>query len=197
MACKYNAYKSLYLGLDIKDVEEEYKPENKHLKPLQEEGKFASLYPKEWIDYIAAKRIEINSVTEALNDNQKFWDWVIDKLRTRFTTWDYTRAVDIPEYVMPKTLQSLNENIENIGTAILKKRVEKLKKSLSHIGPGLLFDRTDRVLQEQKQRTKGSDDIMTISKYEREIAKQSRYIIESALKPFLDKIIDLNNHLCE
>jgi hypothetical protein len=32
---------------------------------------------------------------------------------------------------------------------------------------------------------------MTIGKYEQEIAKQSRHIIGSALKPFLDKIIDL------
>jgi hypothetical protein len=32
---------------------------------------------------------------------------------------------------------------------------------------------------------------MTIGKYEEEIAKYSRHIIELALKPFLDKIIDL------
>ena len=184
------------LGLDIKDVEEEYKPENKHLKPLQEqEGKFAGLYPKEWIDYITTKRVEINSVTEALNDNEKFWDWILNKFRTRFTNWDYTRAVDIPEYVMPKTLESLNENIEKAGTTILKKQVEKLKKNLSDIGPGLLFDRTDKVLQERG--TKRSDDIMTIRKYEEAIAEQSQNIIESALKPFLDRIKDLNNQLYE
>ena len=95
---------------------------------------------------------------------------------------------------MPKTLQSLNESIEKSGTAILKKRVEKLKKRLSHIGPGLLFDRTDRVLQ--KQQTKdGIGDIMTISEYEEAIAKQSRQIVESALRPLLDRIKDLNNHL--
>jgi hypothetical protein len=56
------------LGLAIEDVEEEYKPENKHLKPLELAGKLAGLYPKEWIDYITSKRIEINSVTEALNE---------------------------------------------------------------------------------------------------------------------------------
>jgi hypothetical protein len=180
------------LGLDIKDVEEGYKPGN-HLEPLEQVGKLAGLYPKEWIDYITTKRIEINSITEALNDNEKFWDWIVGKLRARFTDWDYTRAVSIPDYVMPKPLQSLNENIEKIGTVILKKRVEKLKKRLSHIGPGLLFDRTDRVLQEQG--TNGSDDIVTIRKYEKAIAKQSQSIIESALKPFLDKIKDLNNYL--
>jgi hypothetical protein len=27
---------------------------------------------------------------------------MVEKLRIRFTNWDYTRAVDIPEYVIPK-----------------------------------------------------------------------------------------------
>jgi hypothetical protein len=179
------------LGLDIEDVEEGYKPGN-HLEPLEQGGKFAGLYPQEWIEYIRTKRIEINSVTEALNDNEKFWDLIVNKFRTRFTNWDYTRAVHIPEYVMPKTLQLLNENIEKIGTTILKKHVEKLNNRLSNVGPGLLFDRTDKVLQEQA--TNGND-VMTIGKYEQAIAKQAQNIIELALKPFLDKIKDLNNHL--
>jgi 5S rRNA maturation endonuclease (ribonuclease M5) len=58
------------LELDIKGVEEQYTPENKHLKPLEHGGKLAGLYPKEWIGYVATKRVEINSVTEELNDNQ-------------------------------------------------------------------------------------------------------------------------------
>jgi hypothetical protein len=180
------------LELHIEDVEEEYRPGN-HLEPLQQGEKLAGLYRKEWIDYITTKRIEINSVTEALDDNEKFWNWIVNKLRARFTNWDYTRAVDISEYVMPKPVQLLNENIEKSGTSILKKRREKLRKRLSDISPGLLFDRTDKVLQEQ--RTNGNDNIMTIGKYEEAIAKQSQNIIELALKPILDKIKDLNNHL--
>jgi hypothetical protein len=186
------------LGLDIEDVEEEYKPGCNHLKPLQQGGELSSLYPKEWIDYVATKRVEINSVTEALNDNEKFWDWIVEKLRTRFTNWDYTRAVDVPEYVIPKPLETLNEDIEKIGTEMLKERREKLRESLSDIGPGLLFDRTDRVLQETKKGKKEGDiTLMTISKYEKSIAKQSRHIIESneMLKLFLAKIEDLNNQL--
>jgi hypothetical protein len=71
-----------------------------------------------------------------------------------------------------------------------------LRKSLSDIGPGLLFDRTDKVLQEEETK-QGNDDIMTISKYEKLIAQQSRHIIESneILKIFLAKIEDLNNQL--
>jgi DNA topoisomerase VI subunit A len=67
------------LGLDVKDVEEEYGPENKHLKPLQQGGKLSGVYPKEWIDYITTKRVEINSITEALNDNERFWNWIVNK----------------------------------------------------------------------------------------------------------------------
>ena len=76
----------------------------------------------------------------------------------------------------------------------IRKRREELSENLSHIGPGLLFDRTDKAFRKQGAK-KGNNVIMTISKYEEAIAEQSRRIIESALKPFLDKIEDLNNHL--
>jgi len=90
----------------------------------------------------------------------------------------------------------LNEEFKKIGTAILKKRLDKLSKNLSDISPGLLFDRTDKVLKEQGTK-QDNDVIMTISKYEEEITKQSRHIIESneTSKSFLDKIRDLNNQL--
>jgi len=180
------------LGLGVEDVEEEYRPGN-HLEPLEQGGKLASLYPQEWIEYIRTKRIEINSVTEELNDNEKFWNWIVNKFRTKFTNWDYTRAADIPEYVIPKPLELLNENFKKIGAAILEKRLQKLRDSLSNIGPGLLFDGTDKVLQEQV------DTIMTIDKYEEAIAEQCRRIIESneTLRSLLSNIEDLNNRLIE
>jgi hemerythrin-like domain-containing protein len=93
----------------------------------------------------------------------------------------------------------LNENFEKIGTDIFKKQREKLSEKLSDIGPGLLFDRTDRVLQETKKGKEEDNDnsIMTIRKYEEAIAEHSQHIIESdeTLKPFLDKIEDLDNQL--
>jgi hypothetical protein len=184
------------LGLDIEDVEEEYKP-GTHLDPLKPDGKMYGIYPPEWIDYIATKRVEINSVTEALNDNQRFWDWIVNKLRANFTNWDYTRAVDTPEYVKPRALESLNETVEQIGIAKLRKPREELRDKLSGIGPGFLFDRTDKVLQEHRLKTGQGDGIMTIAKYEEAIVDQSRRVIESdeILKPFLEKIEDLNHQL--
>ena len=188
------------LGFDIGDVQEEYKP-GSHLGPLEYGGEMYGVYPSGWIDYVRTKRVEINSVTEALDDNQKFWKWIVNKLRETFTDWDYTRAVDTPEYVRPKALESLNETVEEIGTAKLKERREELRDKLSDIGPGFLFDRTDKVLTEQRLKTGKGDAIMTIAKYEEAIVDQSRRIIESdeILKPFLEEIEDLDNELqsCE
>jgi hypothetical protein len=185
------------LGLDIKGVEEEYKP-GSHLDPLSKyDGKMYGVYSADWIDYITTKRVEINSVTEALKDNEKFWNWILEKLRAKFTDWDYTRAVDTPEYVKPKALESLNETIEKIGTTKLKERREQLRDKISDIGPGFLFDKTDKLLQEQRLKTGKGDGMMTIAKYEETIVDQSRRIIESdeTLKPFLEEIEDLDNEL--
>jgi hypothetical protein len=178
------------LGLDIEDVEEEYKPGN-HLKPLQEGGELANMYPEDWVDYVENRRVEINSVVTELDDNAKFWEWIVQKLRDRFDTRNYNRAVDVPEYVMPKCLEYLTEEIKEKGIAILKQHREKLQERLSDIGPGFLFDRTDKVLLKKGD----DDDSMTISKYEQTLADQLRHIIESdkTMKPSLDKICDLAN----
>jgi hypothetical protein len=179
------------LGLDIEDVEEQYKPRGNHLKPLQEGGELADVYPQDWVDYVEDTRVEINSVVTELDDNAKFWEWIVQKLRDRFDTRNYNRAVDIPEYVMPKCFESLTKKLEKIGSGILKEQRLKLQDHLSGIGPGFLFDRTDKVLLNKR------DDIMTINKYEQTLAHQSRHIIESdeVMKQILHKIEDLNNQL--
>jgi hypothetical protein len=84
-----------------------------------------------------------------------------------------------------------------MGTAALKETRKKLRDKLSDIGPGLLFDRTDRSLQKRRLKTGKGHAIMTIAKYEEAITEQSRRIIESdeILKPFLEKIDDLNHQL--
>jgi hypothetical protein len=144
------------------------------------------------VRYVEDKRIEINSIVEALNDNSRFLEWIIKKLRDHFTNRDYNRAVDVPEYVMPKCLESLNQQVKEKGIAVLKQRRLKLQDRLSDIGPGFLFDRTDKALLKKRR-----NNIMTISKYEQTLTDQSQHIIESdeIMKPILDKIEDLDNDL--
>ena len=180
------------LGLDIRDVEEKYKPGN-HLKILQDGGELADVYPKYWVDYIEHARIEINSVITALDDNEKFWNWITGKLRDQFDKRNYNRAVNIPEYVVPECLESLNNMIKEKGVGLFKKRRAELQKRLSKIEPGFLFDRTDRVLLER------GNEIITIDKYEATLIDHSRHIIESdkRIRPLLDKIDDLTTVLEE
>ncbi|MGA9845829.1 MAG: hypothetical protein WBQ25_26305 [Nitrososphaeraceae archaeon] len=193
MACKVpNAYRigidfdTLdYFELDIENVEEKYEAPRKHLDALKEGGEYYGEYSKEMIDYVEDKRIEINSVIAELDDNARFWGWIIEKLREHFPTRDYTRSVNIPEYVIPESLQLFNDKVKEKGIAIAKEQLDKLQENLSNIS-GFLFDRTNTVLQNGKQ--------ITIEKYDQILADHVRHIIESnqEIRKLLDKIDYLN-----
>ena len=60
-------------------MEEKYEAPTKHLDALKEDGEYYGEYSKEMIDYVEDKRIEINSVIAELDDNARFWGWIIEK----------------------------------------------------------------------------------------------------------------------
>jgi hypothetical protein len=169
------------LELDIEHVEEVYEPKT-HLNTLKFGGEHADIYPDEMVDYVSQKRVEINSVITALDDNKKFWEWIVEKLRKQFHKRDYNRSVNIPEYVKPKCLEKLEDILKEKGTTILEIQREGLEKRLSNIKNGFLFDRTNKVLPDYN-----------IEKYEEGILEQSQKIIEnnSDMKPLLEKIEDI------
>lgn len=178
------------LGLQRSDVEESYKS-GTHFNPLDDGGEYCDVYPSEWVDYVYDKRIEINSVVTALDDNARFWEWIIDKLAEHFDNRDYTRAVQNPEYKAPKVIDSVTDHLKQIGTSIVKDRREKVQARLSNIGPGFLFDRTNRVLLEQGK------PVISIAEYEHRLTEHTRHIIESdkKLEPILQKIKELDDEL--
>ena len=197
-----------YFGLDPGIVEEEYKPKQNHLKPLQGLAKTGSgsrhhyekdlfnllprhivdmLFPdnpfdllinqkndntnnsqsKKDVEYVSKKRIEIDSVMAAVNDNAKFWQYILSKLEAKFPTRNYNRAINIPDYVMPSSLESLNKMIQKKSTSILQK--ERIK------------------LEEQFSKTAG---FLDVRQYDDLIQGQLRTIIENdyTIKAFLEKI---------
>lgn len=191
MACKvHNAYRigidfdTLdYFELDIENVEEKYEAPTKHLDALKEDGEYYGEYSKEMIHYVEDKRIEINSVIAELDDNARFWDWIIEKLREHFPTRNYNRSVDIPDYVVPRELQAFNDKVKEKGIAIVEERVYQLRRNLSVIS-GFLFDRTNDKLPDDKQ--------LTMEKYDGILTDHIGHIIESdeEIKSLLNKIID-------
>jgi DNA topoisomerase VI subunit B len=169
------------LRLKISDVEEEYVP-GKHLEKVKKEKDEDLRYPKEILTYVSTKRIEINSVMTALDNNTKFWEWIVLKLTKKPVKRNYNRSVDIPKYVIPGPLEKLNDIVEEKSTTILEKPREKLQKQLSNINNGFLFDRTNKVLPEYN-----------IEKYKKSLTEQARKIIESnpKIKSLLENIEDL------
>jgi hypothetical protein len=131
------------------------------------------------------QRIEIDNVI-GYAGAERFWeDFVMQEFREHFPNSDITRSVDVPEYVMPKCLEKLNEKVKKKGIEILKDRREKLQDKLANFEGGFLFDRTDNV----------SDGLLTIPKYEEVLTEHSRHIIESdeSIKPLLEEIEELAN----
>jgi hypothetical protein len=67
-----------YFNLNLEDVEEEYDAPSFDM----DFSKFATEYPK-------TKRIEIDSVVNIqINDNQKFWKYILKKLEEQFGLTD-------------------------------------------------------------------------------------------------------------
>ena len=178
------------LGLNVEEVEESYRP-GTHLNPLKDDGEYSDVYPSEWIDYVEGKRIEINSVVTALDDNARFWEWIIDKLREHFVNRDYNRATEVAEYKEPTPLDSFTDHFKQVGTCIVKDRREKVQARLSNIGPGFLFDKTNKVLSEKGK------PVISISEYEHRLTDHTRHIIESdkKLQPILQKVKELDDDL--
>jgi hypothetical protein len=191
------------LGLNLEDVQEEYTPNKDHLDPLKKElddaiedaringnqdkeEEYISL--KRYLSYLKTNRIEINSITAQLKDNEKFYNWIEDKLRDAFPDRDFTRMDVIPEYVTPNDLQGINDIIKEIGTAAFKPRREELQDKLANNSTknAFLFDRTNTVKPDYD-----TDD------YEAAIAEQSKKIIQNSdeLKPYLEKIMELHEQL--
>jgi hypothetical protein len=78
------------------------------------------------VKYVSSKRIEIDSVMAAVNDNARFSEFIFSKLREKFPIRNYNRAINVPEYIMPTNLESLNQMIRKNSAAILEKERTKI-----------------------------------------------------------------------
>jgi hypothetical protein len=109
-----------HFGLTFEDVEEEYNMPN-----ISTEG-FEKFVTDEEINYLKRKRIEIDSVMIAVNDNQKFWDYLVKELEAKFPYRDYNRAIDLSEYVEPTILTELNDMSRKMGAHLTKAKREEI-----------------------------------------------------------------------
>jgi len=176
------------LGLNVEDVEEKYSP-GTHITPLQAGGEHEGVYSDDIIDYVSDKRVEINSVIVELEDNRKFWDWILDKLREEFSERDYTRSVKTTNQdVIPACLEELNNLVKEEDAIIIEPHTDKLHDRLSEIKGGFLFDPTNEVLSN----IEGKEEI-TIPQYQKTIDDHKRHIVNqySEMQPYWKRIEEL------
>jgi hypothetical protein len=124
-----------YFGIDskISDLEEVYTPNYKHLKHITDHKyKFRHLTATQF-DYLKTKRIEIHAVLNKVGIDA-FWEWILKELYKISPTWDYTRAIKIPQ---PYQFRSYNtwritELFDNRIAKIIKPYQDKEKLDLSN-----------------------------------------------------------------
>lgn len=120
----------------IKDLEEVYKPNPQHLKHIlskkNRKTKFKDLADSD-LNYLQKKRIEIHAVLNYVGED-RFWEWILEKLKEISPRRDYNRAVKIPE---PYTFRSdviwrIGQLYDNRLARIVKPLDKKEKRRLSN-----------------------------------------------------------------
>lgn len=123
-----------YFNLKREDVEEQYKAENNHLKPLSEmgpaEGEDRNIFEKN-LEYVTNYRIEIDSVLAEVG-NTAFWKYVIQNLTKQFPKRNYNRSIQVPKFVVPDVISEFLDKIKNKTSFTIKSEYELIKDELQH-----------------------------------------------------------------
>ncbi|HYV51768.1 MAG TPA: DUF2399 domain-containing protein [Candidatus Eisenbacteria bacterium] len=127
-----------YFGLTPTEVQEAYKPDNNHMKPLKdiafnsEEEDEENYALTDCLKFVKSKRIEIDSVLAKVG-NPRFWDFIIYNLNKKFPRRDYNRSVKVPEYVILPELEDLAEKVNHKVSEILATERQQIVDELSHV----------------------------------------------------------------
>ena len=158
-----------YFGLNFEDVEEEYDAPSFDMD-------FSKFATEEELEYLKTKRIEIDSVMIAVNDNQKFLEYIVKKLEEGFPTRDYNRAIDIPEHVVPTALEKLNDMVRILSIRLTQDKRNEISGKY-HDYEGFIDD----VDEEEKT---NSEELETV-------IETDKQVMESLLSKIQD-LIDEN-----
>ena len=81
----------------------------------------------EELEFIRTRRVEIDSVTNEVNNNKKFAEYIIKTLVKKFKTRNYTRAIFVKDYAFPSVLWDLKRVLKKKSKPILEDSVEEIK----------------------------------------------------------------------
>ena len=76
-------------------------------------------------------RIEIDSVRAQINNNEEFWNYILEELDIVFPKRDYNRSIKIPDCVLPTIFEQFKKSVTSIVSEIQApertKKIEELK----------------------------------------------------------------------
>ena len=153
--------------MNLEDVEEGYNAPSFDMD-------FSKFATEQELEYLKTRRIEIDSVMIAVNNNQKFWEYILKKLEEQFPTRDYSRAIDIPEHVVPGTLERLNDMVKILSTRLTRDKRNEIS-SKYHDYEGFIDD----VDEEEKA---NYEELKSVIEKDKQV-----------MEPILTKIQDLIN----
>jgi hypothetical protein len=156
-----------YLRLDSSEVEEDYTPDNNHIKPLEEiadqEGDDDLI---EYLQFVSHKRIEIDSVIAKVG-SKRFWDFLVNRINEKFPTRNYNRAITIPKQVLPTVLEELVELAAEKVASFLKPEYERITKELAQVYGFITVDikeKEEEIVKRLKDKIESDKDLKSFTK---------------------------------
>ena len=130
----------------------------------------------DWIELInfldTGMRIEIDSIRALVNNNEEFWNYILEELDNIFPTRDYNRSIKVPEYVLPEIFEQLKENVIDISSEIQSPTREKIIE-LYKDKSGFLD-----VKQEEKNNEKGLRSLVDTDEVKNKIIEEFKKLFD-------------------
>ena len=168
------------LGLNPEDVEEEVISKNDpHLTSLKKSDEYEIPLPysndikSEWWQMILylhekKKRIEIDSMLAQVGA-ERFWEFILEKLKNIFPTRNYNRAIDVPTFVLPTKINNLIIKIQNKISEDQSEERTKIIQGLDNVEGFLDIESKEKEIEQRLR------NIVSDSKYVEELIKTLNY----------------------
>lgn len=110
-------------------------------------------------DFLRRRRVEIDAVLAAVG-NERFWEYITDKLVEEYPTRDYNRAIELPavETLYFKELQELLSFVNEYYSVLISDKEQEIVDELSETSGMIDVDEKGSEIQKQLQEVVDVDD---------------------------------------
>jgi hypothetical protein len=104
-------------------------------------------------------RIEIDSVRAQINNNEEFWNYIIEELEIIFPLRDYNRSIQVPECVLPTIFEQFKENVNSIISEIQTPEQQKIIKELENVEGFYYVKPKEKEIEERLRAMVDTDEV--------------------------------------